>query len=90
MATFGQGGGPIALDYLTCTGGEARLIDCLSYGVHSRCTHAHDAGVRCSAQTGMHALLLFGCEICGICYERISQKEHNNLMLMLTAVEMAG
>ena len=50
-AFFGQGGGPIALNTVACTGSEARLLDCPSGSV-SGCTHASDVGARCSTQTG--------------------------------------
>ena len=50
-ATFGQGSGSIYLNRIGCSGNEARLVDCPS-GSTSGCGHAHDAGVRCQAQTG--------------------------------------
>ena len=48
---YGPGTGPIAVSSVACTGAETRLIDCTS-STPSRCTHAHDAGVRCMLQTG--------------------------------------
>ena len=47
-ALFGQGDGPIVADLAVCTGNEGRLSDCM-YNLNHRCTHANDAGVRCSA-----------------------------------------
>ena len=50
--TFSGGTGSILLD-VSCTGYEARLIDCdhKGIGVHN-CRHFRDAGVRCQ-QLGM-------------------------------------
>ena len=49
-AFFGQGDGPIVADRAVCTGDEGRLQDCMYNLNHAdRCTHANDAGVRCSA-----------------------------------------
>ena len=50
-SAFGQGGGPIALNDVSCSGTEARLINCTS-GVVRYCSHSMDAGVRCNNQTG--------------------------------------
>ncbi len=50
-ASFGLGSGPILLSGAGCTGNETRLTNCPS-GAITGCTHAHDAGVRCSTQTG--------------------------------------
>lgn len=47
-AFFGQGDGPIVADRAVCTGDEGRLSDCM-YNLNHRCTHANDAGVRCTA-----------------------------------------
>ena len=46
FAGFGQGTGPILMDNVQCTGGEARLIDCTHLTTHN-CIHAEDAGARC-------------------------------------------
>ena len=48
---YGPGTGPIARGSVACRGYEARLPDC-SASAPVRCTHAHDAGVRCMLQTG--------------------------------------
>ncbi len=48
-STFGQGGEPPVLDFVDCTGTEARLIDCNS-GTLS-CSHTELAGVRCQTRT---------------------------------------
>lgn len=55
-ALFGQGSGPVAFYYVTCSGTEERLLDCrVSSSIPSyRCGHHEDAGVRCSMQTGTH------------------------------------
>ena len=49
-AGFGQGSGSIWLDSVTCTGSESTLAECGHTGVNITgfCTHAMDAGVRCS------------------------------------------
>ena len=46
-AFFGEGFGPILLDYVQCTGNEAALLDC-THTDHSQCDHSSDAGVDCS------------------------------------------
>ncbi|XP_071487956.1 scavenger receptor cysteine-rich domain-containing group B protein-like [Diadema antillarum] len=52
-AEYGQGSGPILLDYVYCEGTESELADChhRGYGVHN-CNHSDDAGVKCISQTG--------------------------------------
>ncbi|XP_030851494.1 deleted in malignant brain tumors 1 protein [Strongylocentrotus purpuratus] len=53
-AHFGEGSGTIWLDDMQCRGTEDRLSDCSggsSWGVHN-CSHAEDAGVRCSLTSG--------------------------------------
>jgi len=51
ITTFGPGIGQIWLDYLRCTGSEARLIDCShnGFGVHN-CNHGQDAGLICACK----------------------------------------
>ena len=51
-ARFGQGSGPIYLDYTSCTGRESSLLNCPNIrdqigNVASYCSHYHDVGVRC-------------------------------------------
>ena len=50
-ASFGEGSGPILLDAVDCVSDEATLTECQhdGFGVHD-CTHAQDAGVRCSGK----------------------------------------
>ena len=55
---YGPGTGPIAVSSVACTGAETRLIDCTS-STPSRCTHAHDAGVKCMLQTGRYMVKNF-------------------------------
>lgn len=49
-ASFGQGSGPIYLDDVTCSGTEARLIDCSYDRSTSDCSHSRDAGVTCGTE----------------------------------------
>ena len=53
-AGFGQGSGPIWLDSVMCTGSEPILARCghLGINVTRSCSHAKDAGVRCSGRQG--------------------------------------
>ena len=53
-AGFGQGSGSILLDSVTCTGSESTLASCghLGLNVTRTCSHAEDAGVRCSRLQG--------------------------------------
>ena len=47
---FGQGTGPIFVDNSGCGGNEPRLLSC-GYDTHTAdCTHAEDAGLRCSGR----------------------------------------
>ena len=49
-ARFGQGSDPIFVDNTACTGSESRLLDC-GYDMNTNdCTHAEDAGLRCSGR----------------------------------------
>lgn len=49
-AAFGQGGGPVLLDDVRCTGLEYRLLDCVNTGSLEivNCPHSKDAGVICT------------------------------------------
>ena len=52
-AHFGQGSGPIYYDDVTCSGSEARLIDCSNPGLgNHNCAHSEDAGVACDTTPG--------------------------------------
>ena len=48
---FGPGVGSVLVDSVVCSGNEVRLLDCSigSMGT-TNCTHANDAGVRCSVE----------------------------------------
>ena len=46
-AQFGQGSGPIWMDYVRCSGTEARLIECTYDSDTSEDSHNEDAGVQC-------------------------------------------
>ena len=47
-ASFGEGTGRIWLDNVECTGNETELSSCIAISSDVNCTHAQDAGVRCS------------------------------------------
>ena len=49
-AGFGQGSGPIWLNFVTCTGNESILASCghVGVGISRGCSHNEDAGVRCN------------------------------------------
>ena len=49
QATFGQGTGRIWLDGVQCTVNERVLMNCTTNSTGDSCTHAQDAGVRCTA-----------------------------------------
>ena len=49
-AYYGQGSGPIWLDYLRCTGNETNLLNCSHSGIgitRYYCGHDDDVGVQC-------------------------------------------
>ena len=52
-AGFGQGLGPIWLNFVTCSGNESILASCghVGVGISRGCSHNEDAGVRCSKGT---------------------------------------
>lgn len=55
---------PIVLSGLACNGGESSLSECTRATTISQCTHAKDAGVRCSKQAMnliMHIHMLSVC-----------------------------
>ncbi|KAL5460311.1 hypothetical protein EMCRGX_G033753 [Ephydatia muelleri] len=45
-AGFGDGEGPIVMDYVGCQGNETRIVDCY-YSAISSCAHSGDVGVIC-------------------------------------------
>ena len=48
---FGQGIGPVWLDYVHCSGTESRLVNCLSRRFDfPNCYHYKDAGVTCQGK----------------------------------------
>ena len=48
-ASFGLGTGPILLQDVNCTGGEANLLQCHAHsrGANSVCKHSEDVSVIC-------------------------------------------
>ena len=56
-AGFGQGSGPILLDYIFCNGSEPILFACGHPGINitRSCSHAQDAGVICSGLQSINA-----------------------------------
>ncbi|KAG7272462.1 hypothetical protein CRUP_031389 [Coryphaenoides rupestris] len=51
-AQFGQGGGPVFLDGVQCTGNELSLEECRHNGwTQHNCDHMEDAGVSCNPYT---------------------------------------
>ena len=60
-AYFGQGSGPIWLDYVFCAGSESTLASCGHLGVNITrfCDHSEDAGVRCYGALGIATLYTF-------------------------------
>ena len=54
-ARYGQGTGPILLDYVNCLGSESSLFSCSHRGVgliNNNCDHSKDAGVQCGNNGG--------------------------------------
>ena len=50
-AFFGQGRGPVLMEYVGCSGFEDSLVDCNHNGLgHSTCEHWKDAGVICQGE----------------------------------------
>ena len=50
-AEFGEGSGPIQLDYVNCVGNETALINCSTRSINEHhCVHSEDAGVRCNPE----------------------------------------
>ena len=54
-ASFGQGSGPILISNVGCDyGAEVPLLECIwSASDAATCTHAEDAGVRCTGENDM-------------------------------------
>ena len=63
-AYYGQGSGPIWLDYVYCTGSESIITSCghLGFNVTRSCSHSEDAGVRCYGTQGI-ALLKYALHV---------------------------
>ena len=47
-ASFGEGSGRIWLTNISCSGNERSLVNCHISSEVTSCTHAQDAGIRCS------------------------------------------
>lgn len=47
MARFGQGQGPIVMNYVHCTGRETKITDCNFDLDTSDCTHLDDVSISC-------------------------------------------
>lgn len=57
-AYFGQGQGPIWLDYVNCNGDETSIFDCRYSALgSSTCRHSGDAGVVCSGSVSFNYLM---------------------------------
>ena len=48
-ATFGEGSGRIWLTNISCSGDERSFMNCSNSSEVQPCTHAQDAGIRCSS-----------------------------------------
>ena len=61
-AGFGKGSGPILLGSVFCNGSEPILARCghLGISINKSCSHAEDAGVRCSAFQGILRMVWCG------------------------------
>jgi len=57
--TYGAGSGPIILDNVNCTGGEATLEQCPNSGSIKDCSHDEDVAVEC--ESGTQAVVLSAC-----------------------------
>lgn len=63
-AFFGQGRGPIFMEYVRCTGFEETVLDCKHNGLgYSTCYHFEDAGVACQGELGASFGYLVVCKL---------------------------
>ena len=47
-AKYGEGSGPVLLDYVSCYGHESRIDECARGGWYDTdCDHSRDAGIKC-------------------------------------------
>ena len=46
-AYFGEGRGPVHLDYIQCSGRKYNLIDCTTANSTRQTNHSQDVGVKC-------------------------------------------
>ena len=54
-AYFGEGSGPIHMDYISCTGTEYNLTDCETRSSSRQSNHSEDVGVKC--QPGIYGIV---------------------------------
>ena len=52
-AYFGEGSGPIHLDYVLCSGTEYNLTDCETGNRTRLSSHSEDVGVKCQTSKSM-------------------------------------
>ena len=56
--TFGEGSGPVFMDYVNCNGSENSIVDCRHFSHSYGCTHSDDVGIRCEPGTYAHFLIV--------------------------------
>ena len=51
---FGEGSGPIHLDYVVCSGTEYNFTDCVIRDNTRQSSHSEDVGVKCQTSKGTY------------------------------------